>query len=81
MSAGKKRERTAGFTFRSVSFSLLFSKQDASDRRLLTQRLWRSDLLFAHRRVFNLTAMFGVKPKDVVAESSPLFFFASFSND
>lgn len=73
MSAGERRGGAAGFAFCSVSFSLLFSKQEDSDRRLLTQQLWCSDLLYAHERVFNFTAMFGVKPEDVVAESSPFF--------
>lgn len=59
MSAGTRGG--GGFTFCSISFSLLFSKQDDSDWRLLTQQLWCSDLLYAHERVFNFTAMFGVK--------------------
>lgn len=65
----------AGYTFCSVSSSLLVSKQDDSDRRLLTQQLRRSDLLHAPGRVFNFTAMFGVKPEDVVAERFALLLF------
>lgn len=73
MSAGKRRRGGGSFAFCSISFSLLFSKQDGSDRRFADTTLCCSDLLYAHERVFNFTAMFGVKPEDVAAESSPFF--------